>query len=91
MAILIKPNGTKSWVRPANGKEFELEEIQALVGGYIEIISLNESEVMVVNEEGKLLGLPINRKASQKAWRSRAIALSDYVVGDVVICGVNQV
>ena len=40
-----------------------LEEMQALVGGYIEAVPLSEKEpvVAVVNEDGKNLGLPYNR------------------------------
>ena len=40
-----------------------LEEMQALVGGHIEIVPLSEKEpvVAVVNEDGKGLGLPYNR------------------------------
>ena len=40
-----------------------LKEMQALVGGYIEIVPLSDTEpvLAVLNEEGKLLDLPYNR------------------------------
>ena len=36
-----------------------LEALQKIVGGYIEIIHINGNDV-VLNEEGKLIGLPYN-------------------------------
>lgn len=44
-----------------------LEDLQKLVGGYIEIVhpvGLENPYVLVCNDEGKLVGLPINRAAS---------------------------
>lgn len=40
MAKVIKAAGAISDVQPKNGKFFELEELQKVVGGYIEIIDL---------------------------------------------------
>ena len=37
-----------------------LEDLQALVGGYIEIVHVNADMVAIVNEEGKLKKLPKN-------------------------------
>lgn len=40
----------------------ELETLQEMVGGYIECYSLFSDAVSIIcNEEGKILGLPINR------------------------------
>jgi len=40
-----------------------LDAMQAIVGGYIEMVPLNEDRTLfaVVNEEGLLKGLPLNR------------------------------
>lgn len=38
----------------------ELEEMQKLVGGYIEVVSLINGLIVVCNEEGRLMNLPIN-------------------------------
>jgi len=35
--------------------------MQGVVGGFIEAVYLNETAVLICNEEGKLHGLPINR------------------------------
>jgi Domain of unknown function (DUF3846) len=40
--------------------ENTLEAMQALVGGYIEVIHLTDDIMMVLNETGKLDELPIN-------------------------------
>lgn len=38
----------------------DLVPIQAIVGGYIETVSLGDGLLLIVNEEGKLLGLDPN-------------------------------
>ena len=66
-AKLFKPDGTMTPVEPQNGKDFQLEELNRFVGGYIEIIRPLDipGHIMVINEEGKLKGLPFNPMASQ--------------------------
>jgi hypothetical protein len=39
-----------------------LKPMQALVGGYIENVTLEEGVGLICNEEGKLKGLPLNRR-----------------------------
>ena len=39
-----------------------LEAFQAAVGGYIEVLDLGGDTLLVCNEEGKLVGLPANRR-----------------------------
>ena len=89
MAKLIKAAGAISEVEPQNSQFFELEELQKLVGGFIEIIDLGNDELMVVNEEGKLNDLPYNFCATQMYQRStRAL---DYIAGDALVCLSNQI
>jgi len=85
MAQLIKSNGEISKVLPGNGKVFTLQELQSFVGGYIEFRHV-DGEIMVMNEEGKLMGLPNNDEATNVLMELKAIASDDYVVGDVLIC-----
>jgi len=54
-----------------------LETLQHVVGGYIEILRTNDDRFMACNEEGLLLGLPVNKVASELAGRM--------IVGDVVV------
>lgn len=81
---IIKTDGTKVNIEPKNGVRFTLEELQSAVGGYIEIINLNNDSVLVVNENGKLYNLELNKTATVIAHYHRAIFASDYIVGDVV-------
>lgn len=37
-----------------------LENLQKIVGGYIETVTLPEGYVIICNEEGRLIGLPQN-------------------------------
>lgn len=53
MAKIIKTDGTIVEVTPQNGTDFQLEELQKIVGGYIEVLRLTDNEIMVANEEGK--------------------------------------
>lgn len=92
MARVIKTDGTIIMVSPENGTDFQLDELQEIVGGYIEIRRLcnDEDEIMVMNEEGKF-GYELNSKATQLAKKHKAIHESDYVCGDVLVCKNNQV
>lgn len=82
MARVIKSNGNEIMVQPKNGTDFKLKELQTVVGGWIEIIGCDEG-VMVVNEEGIVLGLPLNSKASVLAHQT--------IVGDVLVCDTKQI
>lgn len=69
--------------RPDNGTDFSLEELQGIVGGYIQIVQCPDDMMMVVNEEGLPLNLPVNPVASLFARQ--------YIVGDVLYCRKDQV
>ena len=86
MAELIKQDGNIEQVRPANGRDFTLEELQAFCGGYVQEVSLRDGRVMWCNEDGKVYGLELNERATAIAEDAGALLVGDYVVGDVVIC-----
>ena len=64
-----------------------LKEAQAFVGGYVEGISMPNGDYLIVNEEGKLKGLPFNEEAS-KLWKDTfdndnfITGRDDFVVGN---------
>lgn len=68
-----------------------LSEMQALVGGYIEPISIDDS-VMFINEEGKYAGLGLNRRAVDflRAKGVDLLANGDFIVGDAVVCSFSS-
>ena len=57
MRIVVKNVGEKAEVREV---ENELEVFQQIVGGYIEVFPVPYNMLLVLNEEGKLQGLPKN-------------------------------
>ena len=85
MTEIIKTDGTRQPVQPANGSDFTLKEMQAIVGGYIELVELDGNTTMVVNEEGKLIPLSLNLEAS-RIFRAHHPASKDFIVGDVLVC-----
>lgn len=49
---------------PPAGKYYTLKELQQAVGGAVELIQLGGDYVMLVNEEGMILGLRDNERAT---------------------------
>lgn len=67
----------------------DLSDYQQAVGGLIEAIDL-ESPAMTffTNEEGKLIGLPINRRATVMWWLYSPTSYGyDVISGDAVLVG----
>ena len=91
MAQIIKTDGQIVPVEPKNGTDFQLDELQQIVGGYVQLFPLaNEAgEVMVMNEDGKIEGLPTNPKATELA--AKRLFQGDYIVGDVLVCKTEQI
>lgn len=65
---MIHAGGTFEQVRPAKGAKFTLEELQGIVGGYIERAHTHGGAAMWVNEDGIRLGLPVNHLATVLMW-----------------------
>lgn len=63
-----------------------LENLQAYVGGFIEFFHLSDDDQidLIVNEEGKINGLPINRLLFQDG------EVVDAICGDLLIVCVND-
>lgn len=89
-AMIFHTDGTREKVAPANGSDFRLEEMQKMVGGIIEIVYFDDNTVMVINEEGKLLGLPLNMDATA-VFRAHYPDSDDYIVGDALVCDNEQI
>ena len=58
-----------------------LENLQKTVEGYIETVGLTESDVIIVNEEGKLQGLEKNLRMYGDT------VYSDTLVGTIIVLG----
>jgi hypothetical protein len=88
MAYIYKTNGEVIETSPKNKKDFSLKELKEIVGGHIEVVNLGD-DYMVVNEEGKLIGLPFNLNATIVYQISTKIG--EHIVGDVLVCPKNQI
>jgi len=83
-AVIVKTSGEIIEVQ-AEG----LKEIQRAVGGYIEAIEAGNIGSGFVNEEGKLKGLRDNIIATAVWHRANKLTkFNDYLVGDVLFCGI---
>ena len=75
--ILPTEDGKKPYIKNVSNS---LDALQAEVGGYIEVVSIATDMIAVVNEEGRLLGLPDNRYISGLV--GNAVILSSKISGD---------
>ena len=62
-----------------------LAEMQEWVGGPIEVVWLNDTAVLIIDEEGKLKNKPVNAKATIHATRNKAIFNNDWIAGDAIL------
>ena len=70
--------------------EPDLKAAQDFVGGYVEGIPFPNGDYIIINEEGKLIGLPINEQAT-KLWKETfdndnfITGRNDFVVGPAIL------
>lgn len=63
--ILVKNTGTIREIKPMNGSDYSLQELQHYVGGNIETIELGTDKLLIVDEEGKIKNKLPNRMATR--------------------------
>lgn len=95
MARLYRPDGTQEDVTPADGRTFSLEELHALVGGYIEIVGLGHTAngsmlAFIVDEDGKRKDYPCNPRATALWHARRAHQNADVIVGAALLCTITR-
>jgi hypothetical protein len=81
MATLLRSDGTAETLQPSNGVHWNLEELQVLVGGYIEVAKTTDGRFLVMDEEGKLKRKALNIAATRIYQHGRR----DPVVGDAMV------
>jgi len=83
--IVLEANKTEGFIQ--NYPESpSLADMQELVGGYIELVNLNDTQYMVVNEDGHHLELPYNKLANEfLKWGRPEFAENNTIVGNVFI------
>ena len=73
-----------------NKDEPDLKTAQDFVGGMVECITFPNGDVLIVNEEGKLMGLPLNPEGTL-LWRTTftkdkyAFGYADWVSGPAIL------
>ena len=73
-----------------NKDEPNLKTAQDFVGGHVECITFPNGDVLIVNEEGKLMGLPLNPEGTA-LWRATftkdkyAFGYDDWVSGPAIL------
>lgn len=94
MAKIIKADGAIIDVEPKNGKDFSLKELQSIVGGYIDIVYLKSGNILVVNDEGAINGMPLNKKATllyNESLKEQGYNEPQYIFGNVLVCKSKEV
>ena len=86
-ARLLHPSGETVALQPENGRDFQLKELQTLVGGLIEPVGLDGRFLMVINEEGMFKGLDRNPLADWLYCQVAGCKVEDLhgFLGNVVI------
>ena len=74
---------------PKNGKTFELDELQDIVDGCIEIIRLNDGRIIIVDEDGKSKDKAVNIPATNILRRDHFT--TDYIVGTAIVCNADMI
>ena len=70
--------------------EPSLKQAQEFVGGYVEMVTFPNDDILIFNEEGKLKGLPLNPEATA-LWRATfdndnyITGRKDFVVGPAIL------
>lgn len=81
--IIIEAENRKFKI--VNNFEHSLDNLQAVVGGYIEAVRVDDSITIWVNEEGKLQGLAPNFMLLDSSNRAY-----DLIAGNVIITGTDE-
>lgn len=93
VATLIKTDGTRRELTPANGKSFKYEEMRDAVGNYIEPITLRyytkhkdyKKMNLICDEEGAINGSDLNKEATE-LLREILGPHAQEIYGNVVFC-----
>lgn len=93
-AMIMRPGEEMMLLHCWPGDTLELQMMQEIVGGYIETVPVELDEKwsgeagvglqMIINEEGKLMGLPLNVAATEMANLRK-----DCIVGTAILMGVK--
>ena len=90
MTTDIKTKASEFKIIEDSKDEPDLKAAQEFVGGMVEGITFPNGDYLIINEEGKLMGLPFNPEASA-LWRATfdndnyITGRNDFVVGPAIL------
>ena len=90
----IKLNECKFKIIKDQKDEPDLKAAQKFVGGMVQGIEFPNGDYLIINEEGKLMNLPLNSEATMM-WRATftkdkyAFGYDDFVVGPAILIKAN--
>ena len=82
--LKIEPGRPPEEVKMAN----TLEDLQEAVGGLIEVVTLDSDVCLICNDEGKLIGLPGNRRLRDDIISGTFVIVGDD--GDGGLCSLSD-
>jgi hypothetical protein len=85
---IIKTDGTREPFHSENAYP-TLDEIQAAVGGDVQMVPMEDGKEIWCNEEGKIIGLPVNHLAT-KIW-IQSYGATDVIVGNILYCDAGDI
>ena len=88
-AKIIYTNKEAEDYTPKNGKTFEFDELQGVVGGHFEIVWLNDGRMIIVDEDGKSKDKAVNIPATNILRRDHYT--TDYIVGTAIVCDADMI
>jgi len=89
-AVLYRLDGTKSKIKVNSFVEARKFVCNYDPNGTGEIVRLNNGELLLIDEEGKLKNYSVNRLATSLAHLHEAIYPHDCIVGDALLFEENE-
>lgn len=78
-------------IKPKSGRKFKLAEVQALVGGYVEVISaMSTDKQTVLADEEALVKFKLPNRNFFNNGPLNARGLGYLLYGDVLVVGANE-
>lgn len=90
MATKFSADGSSEEINVPDGRE-GLKLCQSLIGGYVEVLYFTDGTAMLINEEGKINDLPLNRFATVIASVKGGLFEGDYISGNAIFLSRDEV
>jgi len=87
--VIVVPSEDDQAIEVREIERGDLKAMQKIVGGYVQVIDIgNPDASILLNEQGKLEGLDVNRRATAPCWiHNSAFRHRDILVGNCFVTG----